>query len=373
VIVPSITVFVRHTPTCKYRDDETWRRCSCRKHLRWTHNGKQFRQSAKTRSWQRAEDEKRRLENRFEGNADTVAPVAKANQTIEQAIQTFITAKQTEGCSHSTARKLRFQLGLFQGFMAERSKLFPHEITATDVIEFRAAWTWKSGLTKQKAQQNIRSFLRMACRENLPDLLAALKTIRLAKSDIARLEPQPFTEEELARLLAQVPLTFTDPTKAARMTALIHFMVSTGVAIRDAVQLEGENIKGGWLRIRRQKTNRPVEQKLSAGLYQELLTIANDNSKYIFWNGTSQPHSATGLWQADLRQLMSDAGLWIKGNLSHRFRDTAVDYWIGAGCSVVEIAALLGDTVPIIEKHYRKLLSARMKERLAKVPMRVWE
>lgn len=26
-------------------------------------------------------------------------------------------------------------------------------VTAVDVIEFRAAWTWKSGLTKQKAQQ----------------------------------------------------------------------------------------------------------------------------------------------------------------------------------------------------------------------------
>ena len=141
--VPSISVFVRHNPSCKYRDDETWRRCNCRKHLRWTHAGKQFRQSAKTRSWQAAEEEKRRLENQFE-----IAPEEK--RTIEQAI---ILAKETEGCTDSMIRKLRFQLGLFQRFMAARSKLFPHEITAVDVIGFRAAWTWKSGLTKQKAQQ----------------------------------------------------------------------------------------------------------------------------------------------------------------------------------------------------------------------------
>jgi len=168
-------------------------------------------------------------------------------------------------------------------------------VTAVDVIEFRAAWTWKSGLTKQKAQQNLRSFLRMACRENLRDLLDVLKTIRLAKTDIARLEPQPFSEAELKRLLAQVPKTFaSDALKAARLTTLIRFMVSTGVAIRDAVQLERENIKGGWLRIRRQKTNRPVEQRLEEGLYQELLAVANENPKYIFWNGASAPNSATG-------------------------------------------------------------------------------
>jgi integrase len=59
-------------------------------------------------------------------------------------------------------------------------------------------------------------------------------------------------------------------------------------------------------------------------------------------------------------------------NLFHRFRDTAVDYWLGEGCSVVEIAAMLGDTVPVVERHYRKLLSARMKERLAKIPTRSW-
>ena len=69
---------------------------------------------------------------------------------------------------------------------------------------------------------------------------------------------------------------------------------------------------------------------------------------------------------------MEDAGLWIKGNLSHRFRDTAVDFWLGAGCSLTEIAAMLGDTVSVLEEHYLSLISKRMEERLAKVPVRTW-
>jgi hypothetical protein len=69
---------------------------------------------------------------------------------------------------------------------------------------------------------------------------------------------------------------------------------------------------------------------------------------------------------------MRNTGVWIKGNLSHRFRDTAVDFWLGAGCSMTEIAAMLGDTVAIVEKHYADSASKRMEERLARVPVRTW-
>ena len=47
---PVITIYVRHSADCKYKADETSRRCKCRKHLRWTHNGEQHRRKANTRS-----------------------------------------------------------------------------------------------------------------------------------------------------------------------------------------------------------------------------------------------------------------------------------------------------------------------------------
>jgi len=255
--------------------------------------------------------------------------------------------------------------------MAGRSKYFPSEVTVKDVVDFRAGWIYPSGVTRQKAQQNLRGFLRQCCRENLPDLLGALKTIKLSKADKARLEPQPFTEKELTRLLAQVPKTFA-ADKATKVTALIHCMVSTGLAIRDTVQLERDNLEDGWLRIDRQKTGKSVRQKLDRALCAELAAVANGNPKYIFWNGASKPTTATGQWQDDLRHLMQDAGLWIEGNLSHRFRDTAVDFWLGAGCSLTDVAAMLGDTVAVVERHYANLASKRMEERLAKMPSRKW-
>jgi hypothetical protein len=149
-------------------------------------------------------------------------------------------------------------------------------------------------------------------------------------------------------------------------------MVSTGLAIRDTIQLERDNVRDGWLRIERQKTGKAVRQKMDADLSAELQAVANGNPKYFFWNGRSRPTTATGQWQADLKTLMEAAGLWIRGNLSHRFRDTAVDFWLGAGCSLTDIAAMLGDTVAVVESHYADLASKRTEERLAKLPVRSW-
>lgn len=385
-----VMIYVRHGEACEHKNRKNanfYRGCDCVKWLRYSgeacfckaharlrpHN--QHKLSADTRSWTVAEDKRAGLQQKLDsGDTGPLTPVSEPTRpTIAQHIETFITAKEGEGCGPATIRKLRQQLGMLEQFLAARSTFFPSEITATDLIEFRAGWSWKSGVTRQKAQQNVRGFLRSCCKENLPGLLGALKTIRLSKTDIARLEPQPFSEEELKKLLTQVPNTFADDeAKAGRMTTLIHFMVSTGLAIRDTIQLERTNIAGGWLKIKRQKTNKPVEQKLDESLYRELLAVANSNPKYVFWNGTSRPTSATGLWQEDLRTVMKAAGLWIKGNLSHRFRDTAVDFWLGSGCSIVEISAMLGDTVTVVEKHYRKLMSQRLAARLAKVPMRSW-
>lgn len=370
-----VSVYVRHRLSCShFSKGEFYRGCSCPKWLRYSIGGKQHRKSADTRTWSVAEEHAAELQVQLDTGKSTHIIIKRDQPTIAASLETFLSGKTSEGLSKATLRKLKFQLNQFERFMTERSRFFPTEITTTDVVDYRATWdAWKSGVTRQKAQQNLRGFLRSCCKANLPDLLGALKTIRLSKIDKERLKPQPFTEKELKHLLAQVPKTFkTFPEKAAKMTAFIHCAVSTGLAIRDTVQLERANLQDGWLRIERQKTGRPVLQKLDAALIAELLSTANGNPKYIFWNGESAATTATGQWQADLKQLMQDADLWIRGNLSHRFRDTAVDFWLGSGCSMTEVAAMLGDTVAVCEKHYADLASRRMEERLAKMPTRSW-
>lgn len=242
-----------------------------------SHKGRQHRFASGVRSWAQAEEKREEAQKRLDAGDQTPLPAPETQQTIQQSIKTFLLAKQGERLNDATIRKLRYQLNLFESFLGDRSRFFPSEITPTDVIEYRATWKWKSGVTRQKAQQNLRGFLRSCCRDNLKGLLEVLKPIKLSKADHARLEPQPFTEEELTQLLAQVPKTFPEPEKTARVTALIHCQVATGLAIRDTVQLERDNIKDGWLRIKRQKTDKRVRQKLDPALYPSLR--ATDQSR----------------------------------------------------------------------------------------------
>lgn len=363
-----VTVFVRHRLTCpSLHRGEFYRGCQCGKYLRYSLDGRQHRKSTGTRAWSVAEEKAIELQEQLARGSHVIVNREVDPTTITAAVETFLSAKKSEGVSPRRIDKLEYQLTQFDRFMASRAKFYPAQITATDVIEYRSSWVWKSGVTRQKAQQNLRSFLRSCGNQNLPDLLRALKTIKLSKTDKERLKPQPFTEQELKRLLAQCPKTFFDPRK---MTALIHCMVATGLAIRDATQLERVNLKDGWLRIERQKTGRPVLQRLDPTLVAELLSVAGE--RYIFWDGRVAVTSAVGKWQDDLKILMQACDLWIRGNLSHRFRDTAVDFWLGSGCSMTEVASMLGDTVAVCEKHYADLVSKRMKDRLAKLPVRVW-
>jgi integrase len=368
-----VTVFVRHRSSCSYASrGEFYRGCQCSKFLRYSRNGKQHRKATGTRTWSIAEDKAVELQESLD-RGDTPRPiVVKAPQaTIADAIVTLISAKESEGISARRVKKLRFQLNDFEEFMQSRNKLYPSLLTSQDVIDYRATWDkkWKA-TTRQKAQQNLRGFLRTCCRENLNDLLAALRTIRLSKDDKTRLEPKPFTEKEIKTLLAQIPQTFPagEVTKAS---LLVRTMIATGLAIRDAVQLERNSIQDGWLRINRQKTGRPVRQHLDSALCRELL---DGKSRYVFWNSDEMTiGGAVTKWQDDIRQLMQDAKLWIKGNTTHRFRDTAVDFWLGEGCSLTDVAAMLGDTLAVCERHYASLASHRMEERLKKMPRRSWE
>jgi len=187
--------------------------------------------------------------------------------------------KLSEGISRATERKVRYHLDCCEQFMAARSKFFPRDITATDAVEFKASWsTWKSSVTRQKAQQNIRGFVRFICKgDHRDEILDAFGKIKESRADSDRLEPKPFTEAELEELLDRVPVTFPDNVKAARVTALIHSMVSTGLAIRDTVQLEIASIKDGRLSIKRQKTGKAVTQRLDPALHRELMAVTNGN------------------------------------------------------------------------------------------------
>src|SRR5450631_4334124 len=92
---PVITIFVRHNAGCKYAGDEFTKRCDCKKHLRWTWQGKQFRKKTGARSWAAAEDAKRALEAQLTGRVQTAdAPECRL---LSESIRVFEQNKQAQG------------------------------------------------------------------------------------------------------------------------------------------------------------------------------------------------------------------------------------------------------------------------------------
>ncbi|HTZ97356.1 MAG TPA: tyrosine-type recombinase/integrase [Terriglobales bacterium] len=378
-IQTKVTVYVRHRDSCpKTIRGEFYPNCDCAKWLRYSLRGKQRRQPAHTRTWSIAQEKALDLQNRLQrGDSPVKLSPGKAAQTIQETVETFIVAKHTQNITASTIRKLRHQLNLFETFMTQQSKFYPADITADDVINFRASWTW-SDMTKIKAQQNLRGFLRFACKDNRTEVLDALGTIKETREGQQRRKPKPFSEAEIKKLLENAPEVFaSEPAKIQKIQTMIRLMVSTGLAIIDTVQLERTAVqraqKTGVLEVERQKTGKPATIPIPAALLKELSEVLNGNPQYVFWDGKYMADSETKVLQKDMRRLMKATGVYIKGNVFHRFRDSAVDTWIGLGWSMTDIATALGDTVTIVERHYKDWASQRMKERMARLPVRQWE
>jgi site-specific recombinase XerD len=389
---PTVTVFVRHNRKCPYQGD-AHPRCNCWKHLRWFEKGKPKTETTKSTKWEGAERARRKKEIELDPSHVPAQPKA---MTITVGVESLIKKKEGKNLRKPTLRKWRHELSVLENFMATRGRFLVSEIEPGDLIDFRATWaqTWKSGLTRQRTQQSYRGFLNHVCHDaqRLKLLKDTLDPIKLQQPDKLRLKPQPFCEAELRKLLVNVPVVFaSNLPMIAKMTALIHCQTATGLSISDALQLEPRHMEDGWLKIYRQKTDKIAKQRVDPALRQELLEVGKDNQRYIFWDGqrkrkTREPDAGTAsgilqgaalinqtlLFESRLRTLMKKSGLYIKGNLSHRFRDTAVDFWLGAGWTLEEVADALGDTVAIVEKHYKEAASNQLEERIAKLPIRSW-
>jgi hypothetical protein len=97
-VIMGLFVYARHTVDCPNRDDRFWRRCRCPKWIRGTIGGKSIRRTAKTRSWERAEAELRKIE------AAEFPPVREADQkmTIKEAVEAFLEDERSRHLASTT-------------------------------------------------------------------------------------------------------------------------------------------------------------------------------------------------------------------------------------------------------------------------------
>jgi integrase/recombinase XerD len=370
--VPTITIFVRHAASCRYKDDESWKRCNCRKHLRWFHNGVQRKASAKTRSWQEAENKKREMEDKFR-TGGTPTAITDARKTIADVIELYLTDLRTSALDASIVKKHERETGRFRSFCESRSKFFPAEVDKELLIHYRATWDelYPSTWTRSLVQSRLRRFLRF-CQDYG---LAKIPKLSSIKPD----EPptMPLSKEQYAELLAEIPKIL--PDRAARVRALLQLMRHSGLAIRDAVTIQRSEIlhdaKKQITRIvtARQKTGKHVSVPLPPDVAAEVIAVLNGNPRYVFWSGNGLEQSAVTNWQHDLRAVFRFAFGKDTQFTPHCLRDTFACELLSAGVPMEEVSKALGhSSIKITEKHYSAWVKSR-QERLDSLIMETWK
>jgi site-specific recombinase XerD len=377
VSTPVITIFVRHHEDCKYREDEFSKRCNCRKHFRWTQGGKQFRRKAGTRSWEEAEENKTRLAAQLGGHP---VPIEKSGITLAEAIRLFKADKENQGVSDTVTGKYKRELNRLCKFCEDHSVFTVQAITRELLIGYAATWPelYPSSATRYQIQARLKHFLRFCYDNRWLERVPKLTRIRVDEAPTL-----PLTDKEYTRLLKAIPTAFGAPfsmDKPAKVRALVQLMRWTGLAIRDAVTLEREEIhfdKGAKLHsivTSRQKTGTHVAVPLKPDVAEELLKVLNGNPRYVFWSGNGLESSTVTHWQDDMRTLFKAAGIESNGHMrSHRLRDTFAVDLLQKGVPLEEVSKLLGhESIKTTERSYAKWVKGR-QDRLNNLVVSTWK
>jgi integrase/recombinase XerD len=359
-----ITIFVRHTPGCKYAGDEFHKSCNCRKHFRWSKGGKQFRKTAGTRSWSEAEANKRRMEDQFAGRA----PVTDTPKTIADAVDSFLLSKKAQGVTPSTYAMVVRELDRLKAFTEGRGVHSVNALTLDVLIDFRDTWSaqYKSSYSQIVAQKRLKNFLRFCYDAGWLTRVPKLSGIKNVQP-----ETQPLTADEYTRILAGA---------TGKTHALIQLMRWSGLAVRDAstlkrVDLDLDPATGLYRVIRkRTKTGTDLYIPIPPDVAAELLAVANGNPVYIFWDARGgSPGSHARHSSEAVADVFKAAGIESAGHMvGHRLRSTFACDLLQKGVPLEHVSKLLGHkSVVTTEKSYARWVKGR-QDRLDKLVSDTW-
>jgi integrase/recombinase XerD len=363
---PVVTIFVRHSPGCKYAGDEFAKRCTCRKHFRWSLAGKQHRRKTGTRSWAEAEDIKRKLEDSLSGRAPTQPT---EDILLSAVIQTFEANKKAQGIKLRVLNMYKRELRRLKDF-SEARNLFTAKraLTIENLIALRVTWepVYKSSYSRSTVQKHLNHFLKFCYNAGYIERVPKLSPIKIDAP-----KTQPLTEAEYERILTAAE---------GRTRVLIKLMRWSGLAVRDASTLKRSDLycaDGVHKIIRdRTKTGTPLYIPIPAEVAAEILDVMNGNPVYVFWDRkteTSSEYSHAGYMGKNVAAAFKAAKVKSAGHMiSHRLRATFAVDLLTKGVPLEHVSKLLGHkSVTTTEKHYAEWVKGR-QDRLDNIVSESW-
>ena len=359
----TILVYTRHAITCRKQNDRYCRNCDCPKWLQYQHNGRQIRESAKTRSWETASKKAREKEQSLEFGLPLEKPKTK---TTTDAIDRYLEAKKAGGLGASAYGKQSSLLKRLDSWCQSKGIIYLKDVTPDLLSEWRGGWEFKKyedgqlSATWKVYWAIVKAFFTHAHKFGwtISNVAAMLNGFKTTSRQVL-----PFTKDEVTAILGAVPDCGWDAVQTQRIHIFIQTMRWSGLAIRDCVCLKRIALdEQGRIRISRTKTKTPVAVLLPPAVAKALRALPEDNPGYFFTWTVADKNRIGDEYRKILLKVFEKAG--VAGGHSHRFRHTFAVENLAAGMKLEEVSRLLGHrSTAVTERHY----SAWIPERQAKL------
>jgi integrase len=351
-----LIIFRRHMKRCKegQRKGRKLRDCNCPLAVEGRLRGRMVRQSLDIRSWEAAQKIVREWE--AEGQKEVM--------TVDAAGERFLADMRSRSLSQETIKKFD---RLLESLKGKFGGVLISDIMADDLAKFREGWK-ASPITARKMLERLRSFFRFSVDRGWIERNPALSL--KAPKDV-QIAVKPYEKAELEKIAWALDL-FPDKgiygeQNKKRVRGFVTVLRWTGLRIRDVVQLKRSQVVGDSIVLRTHKNQKPVKILMHPEV-KEVLQENTNVGDYFFWSGLGEPKSCVGDWQRSLRRLSEIAGVHLH---AHRWRHTFATDLLSKGVPVSEVAAILGNSPAIVEKHYSQWIQSR-QDRLNEAIKATW-
>ena len=348
-----LSIYRRHKGNCKHADDRMSKKCRCPLWATNTLDGNPYRRSLKTRSWERAEQIKRDIED----GKKEVVPFP----TIEEAIIKFTAdAQHGRKLTAGTLKKYRVMFDQLKAFAKEARVTKLENMDVNFAREFRA--TWKDGaISSIKKHERYSAFCRFCVTagwmKDNPAKSVSRPTVRTSPT-------LPLSEKEIGKALEKAD----DP----RWHALIQVLRWSGLRIGDGVKLTPEKLDGNRLFLYTAKTGTPVFVPMPDFVIEELKQLPL-YGRFYFWNRQtdSKIETASGNARRSLRRIFRAAGLTTAH--PHQLRDSFAVGLLEKGVPIETVSILLGhQDIRITQRHYSPWVRS-LQQNLEEAVAKTWE
>lgn len=398
----TVAVYTRHKPACPNKGNPYWRKCRCRKYLYIYANGASRQISAKTRSWEKAEDEAQKIRDSLDPTKQLQRELGAKTVThshgveITEAADEFIKEVQRLNREDATRKKYKLTLDRLSIWCEAQSPpvFLLSQLDVPTLRRWICSWTGAS-TTRHNQHQRLRAFFYFCIGQGW---MSENPAKRIKNVTPEQDETLPFSKEQYAALLESTYYYDSrgkerngKTTNSRRVRAYLKLLRWSGLRAGDAACLAKAKLRDDdslfvYQAKVKGKSSAPVYVLLPPEVADELRNVppgCATDPNYFFWSGHSKRKSEVSNWQKIFAGVLSTAQemypkLFLERNGEpkpahlHMMRDTFAVEYLSAGMPLEEVSRLLGhSSVLITQKHYAPWVLQR-QQRLAACQRAAW-